>query len=70
MVCRQRCGNPLGGGGIRDAKYFLFRLKNIYALTQGFTLEPRQRYVAPAGTVNEDVSEVLVSMPLLMLALQ
>ena len=28
------------GGGIRDAKYFLFRLKNIYAQTQGFTLEP------------------------------
>ena len=28
------------GGGIRDAKYFLFRLKNIYAHTQGFTLEP------------------------------
>ena len=33
MVCRQRCGNPLGGGGIRDAKYFLFRLSNPQKLT-------------------------------------
>ncbi len=24
------------GGGIRDAKYFLFRLKNIYTKKQGF----------------------------------
>ena len=44
--------------------------KEHLCLNTGFTLEPWQRYVVPAGTVNENVSEVLVSMPLLMLALQ